>query len=556
MRVSFLAAIFSSGCDIVQGFESASDAVFPAEKTYLDAPGYRIAAGGYRSLGFAAGTDLYLLARSAEATDTSLYAMLYDDPKPCAIQNVRSHQVSDGTVKGPALIAYFEEDQLPATLHFADANCHVYDLTVPDGWPPYAWLPDGFLVLSGRDVVLVDPVNGTTRTLASAIENAYFYAAADTSFVQVGGRLIAFGPDWTEGGSVGNAVVTGTSAGGIFFLEDSGGIHRVTSSGGSAPTVVDTVIAADGCALRLPIGLGASESWVAYYAPCAEKKLVVYGAASNHASELGVVADPGRLALMPDFPRLDGDPAVDPFFIFYLADVDAATGLGTLWVRTPDKQERKLGTNAALERLTIVPSASGTVGYALIDVVDSLGRYVRWRPDGSTDELATGVVRGMFDLLVNFDGRLGDFALPTTDGLLRVARGVPPGRFKFRDPKNRWTALFHDLGESTGLLSITQSTLDFSEAIHEAPPVPELDAIASRVVVDDRTRFVSSVPGIAYLTNYDVDLDVGRLDYRNLELGFTATVSEGVADYVSTPDGLIYSLPFGDRAGIWAVRAR
>jgi hypothetical protein len=551
----FLAAFFSSGCDIVQGFQNASDAVFPEEKTYLDAPGYRIAAGGYRSLGFTAGTDLYLIARSAEATDTSLYAMLYGDPKPCAIRNVRNEQVGDGTVKGPALIAYFEDDQLPSTLHFADATCHTYDLTVPDSWPPYTWLPDGFLVLSGRDLVLVDPVKSTTRTLAGSIQNAYFYAVADTSFVQVGGRLIAFGPDWTPGGSVGDGVVTGASAGGSFFLEDRGGIHRVASSGGSAPTVVDTVIAPDGCALRLPVGLGASESWVTYFAPCAEKKLIVYGTASSHTAELGVVADPGCVALIPDCP-VDGDPAVDPFFIFYLADVDATTGLGTLLVRTPDKQERKLGMNAALERLTIVPSASGTEGYALVDVANSLGRYVRWRPDGSTEELATGVVRGMGDLLVNFDGRLGDFALPSTDGLLHVAQGVPPGRFKFRDPKNRWTALFHDLGESSGLLSITRSTLDFSEAVHAPGPPPELDAIASRVVVDARTRFVSSVPGIAYLTNYDVEIDVGRLDYRNLELGFTATVSEGVADYVSTPDGLIYSLPFGDRAGIWAVRAR
>jgi hypothetical protein len=73
------------GCDIVQGFQNASEAVFPTEKTYLDAPGYRIAAGGFSGLEFAGGTDLYLLARSSEPTDDSLYSMLYGDPKPCAI---------------------------------------------------------------------------------------------------------------------------------------------------------------------------------------------------------------------------------------------------------------------------------------------------------------------------------------------------------------------------------------------------------------------------------------------------------------------------------------
>src|SRR5262245_25363753 len=129
VRVSALAGFLSSGCDIVQGFQNASEAVFPTEKTYLDAPGYRIAAGGFSGLEFAGGTDLYLVARSSEPTDDTLYSMLYGDPKPCTISNVRGHIVGDGTVKGPAMIAYFESDRLPGTLRFADATCHIYNFT-------------------------------------------------------------------------------------------------------------------------------------------------------------------------------------------------------------------------------------------------------------------------------------------------------------------------------------------------------------------------------------------------------------------------------------------
>jgi hypothetical protein len=80
--------------------------------------------------------------------------------------------------------------------------------------------------------------------------------------------------------------------------------------------------------------------------------------------------------------------------------------------------------------------------------------------------------------------------------------------------------------------------------------------VARNAVTDWRTAFISSVPGMAFLADYDATLDIGRLDYRNLELGFTATVSEGVAQYVSTSDGLIYTVPFGPSAGMWAVRAR
>src|SRR5262249_27267434 len=84
-RALSLSGVVLGGCDIVQGFQNASEAVFPIEKTYLDPPGYRIASGGFRALEFAGGTDLYLVARSSDPADASLYAMLYGDPLLCTI---------------------------------------------------------------------------------------------------------------------------------------------------------------------------------------------------------------------------------------------------------------------------------------------------------------------------------------------------------------------------------------------------------------------------------------------------------------------------------------
>jgi hypothetical protein len=555
-RVVALSGFLSSGCDIVQGFQNASEAVFPSEKTYLDAPGYRIAAGGFSSLEFAGGTDLYLVARSSEPTDDSLYSMLYGDPRPCAISKVASHAVGDGTVKGPAMIAYFDSDRLPGTLRFADATCHVYDFTVPDAWPPYIQLPEGFLTVAGGDLILANPFSSTTRTLVPAIENIFFNASSDTTFVLSGGRLVALGPDWTPGASFGEGFVAAARGGPSLYFEDVAGIHKLTSSGGPSPAVTDAIIAPGGCTLGATYSVGASEGWIAYFEPCAEHKLKVYGTSSGMASELAVDAQPSYLALLPQWPKTGGDPAVDPFLFFYLADLDPATGLGTLFVRTPDGRDTKLGSNAALERLTVLPSADETLGYLLVDVENNLGRFVRWHLDGTSEEMATRVVRGMGDLLINFDQGVGDFVLPAKDKLITVAHGVFPGRFKFRDSKNRWTALLHDFDGKTGSLSVTESLLDFNEAAHGPVPEPQFQHIARNVVVDWRTEFISSVPGIAYLTEYDPERDTGRLDYRNLQLGFTATVSEGVSMYLSTSDGLIYSVPAGQSAGIWAVRAR
>src|SRR6185503_12145327 len=91
-----LFGLSQSGCDIVQGFRDASTAVFPDEKTYFDAPGYRLVRGGYRDLEFASGSSLYLLARPVDRDDKSLYVMRYSDPRPCVLKNVKGHSAGAG----------------------------------------------------------------------------------------------------------------------------------------------------------------------------------------------------------------------------------------------------------------------------------------------------------------------------------------------------------------------------------------------------------------------------------------------------------------------------
>jgi hypothetical protein len=41
-----------------------------------------------------------------------------------------------------------------------------------------------------------------------------------------------------------------------------------------------------------------------------------------------------------------------------------------------------------------------------------------------------------------------------------------------------------------------------------------------------------------------------------LELGFTAQISEGVADFVVTADDVLYTVPYGNAAGIWLLQAK
>jgi hypothetical protein len=545
-----------SGCDVVQGFRDASAAVFPEEKTYFDAPGYRLLGGGYRALEFASGSSLYLLARPADRDDDSLYVMRYADPRPCVLRKVKSHTAGVGVFVDATTIAYTEEGTPQGTLRFADGDCHTYDISIAESGMPLVETPEGFVVYQGKDLIVANPVTGVTRKVASEARYVGAFSAFYVLFSK--GRLGAFKPDWKEVGWFGDGVVAIGAVGSSFFYQDGTGIHRLVAA--SAESVTDTVLAADGCKLNFARNLGTAENWVTYFSPCDDKKLIAYGEAAARASTLDIAADPGSVAFLPVYPNQTGDPAVDPFYIFYLTDIDGDAGVGQLTMRTPERQTRVLGQRAAFERLSVFPSHAETdaetYGYALVDIDRDVGRFVRWEKDGSTLGIAQGVVRNTGDLVTDFDGDTGQFALLSAAGLSVISHRVPAHGFKVRDPKNRWTAIIDDFDEPLATLSITESTLDFAEAARTPAAPPSLEIIARGVLWDSRTQFVPALPGIAYFTHYDRENDIGRLEYRNLELRFTATISEGVAAYLPTPGGLIYSVPFGDSAGIWVVRSR
>jgi hypothetical protein len=113
--------------------------------------------------------------------------------------------------------------------------------------------------------------------------------------------------------------------------------------------------------------------------------------------------------------------------------------------------------------------------------------------------------------------------------------------------------LFHDMQNAFGRLSVLPGGLDGLEAtpVDRELVLPELSEVASNVVVVSTTSLNDVLSGVIYLKDYDFVTRTGRLQYRNLDLRFSARVNDGVSDYFVTHDEVLYAVPYGEDAGIY-----
>jgi hypothetical protein len=314
---------------------------------------------------------------------------------------------------------------------------------------------------------------------------------------------------------------------------------------------------ADGaCDLGFP---APAQRWVTMYSPCEERKLALWDDRAEKLVDLGFDAVPWALRLLAPAKTPRPDPAKDALWAFFLRELQP-TGLGTLVVRNLDGEEHVLGHNAALERATV--NEDDKYGYALANLVGDTGDLVRWEPSGTTEMLASRVLRdgtgvSWAPLIVDWDGTSGTSAHLVEGELQRRLERVPRRHFAYSNLHGR-VALFNEFDGGSGTLSIgtpvcPAGASDCTDKYYAPTPI-------ARNVHHPRHDFLDKdedfLPGIAYLADYDLETDTGRFEYRNLELGFTSVINEGVADFMYAGNGLLYTVPFGAGAGIWLARAK
>lgn len=548
--VASVLATAGAGCDIVQGYKDTGDSLFPEQSTHLASPGLRLVSGHYRGLGLIAGTDLYLLARGADDESGKLFSMRYAEPHPCEIPRVIRFSATREPTRSVPLLAYLEEDVRAGTLRFADATCKTYPLTFDDARLPVGETETGVVVWAGSDLWLAIPEAGSRERLADGVTDVINRVFGNRFAVRANGRLTLFDATWKTQGTFGDQVSSVLRTDQSLFYLDAAGAHRVFASAADSRVLEDELLVSDACSLASQDGL-----WLTLRSPCSGGKLMAIHAATGRAFTLPFDAEPGQVRLVPARTSRGLDPRSDPFWFFYLRSGAAESERDTLFVRTPAGDEHALGAHATLRQLRLLESASEAYGYALVDVAGEAGRYVWWSAAGETRTLAEGAMWRPDRLIVDFDGTLGNLAVASGDRLLVLAERVPWQAFEYQDPTTQWTVLFHELEGITGQLSVFYAGLDGLQATPPDQPfaAPQLLDVASDVAVLSTASLNEVLSGVSYLTHFDLTTRTGRLDYRNLELRFTAHVNDGVSDYLVANDELLYSVPYGDEAGIWLV---
>jgi hypothetical protein len=159
--------------------------------------------------------------------------------------------------------------------------------------------------------------------------------------------------------------------------------------------------------------------------------------------------------------------------------------------------------------------------------------------------------------MIDWDGTAGTLAQVNSGTVYPVLERVPRHGYAYQDLHHR-QALFSDYDGENGTLSIGElacapGTNACERQYYEPHPIAYGVHHPGHAFLDDTSDFL---PGIGFLDEYDAEHGTGRFQYRNLELGFTSVVSDGVSDFVFAGNGMLYAVPYGEGAGIWLARAK
>jgi hypothetical protein len=227
--------------------------------------------------------------------------------------------------------------------------------------------------------------------------------------------------------------------------------------------------------------------------------------------------------------------------LLYVTGDDGSPSVGTLWARFGQQTPIKVGERGhlGLTRLT----TEGEIR-AVLDWGDVGGTLLKGEVDQDLDTLARDVVYyTSFGVIGDWDGQNGTLYQFEGDELVRVQRNVTTRGFRYDSLTKRGLVLVGFDGDR-GELTLIQDG--------DATPL-------SKNVRENAYQFTVQLPTVTILSDLDDETGTATLKLRQTQSAIETVVSDGVSEVleVSWPKaGFLYSVPKGDRAGIWFTDAQ
>lgn len=554
-RVVPLSVLLLAGCELGENLKEIGDVLGGSQVETVDGEGEALIDGHYYSLRFDGNNPdgvfvVALEAREDEPNRLMLIPFPEGDgecsPGPASRYGKAISRPGRQERSLEARIPYVvpESGDQPSTLRFTNFACEVDATELPGSSLPidseFAAAPGFIAQTSAGELHFVDPWNDRIETVASNLTPissgslALFAPGQGARWMWTieSGRVVARDDQFRVRGRTGSRVDQvqhGTGAEGPFVVyhQSNHEIYTALASDLRERTLVEQ----DACGLSL--GSGQNGPRLLYYSPCAEQTLVLYELETGTRQ---VIAE--RVANY----RIVDDRSDGPVVLYLEAGGDSAV-VGKLWARYGQELPVLVGSRGHLGLTRL--SADG-LAKAVLDWGEFGGSLRVGQVGQNLTELASDVVYySAFGVIGDWDGTTGTlFQFDETGKKLdEVAPNVATAGIKYDSNTKRGLVLV-DYDGNEGALTLVRDG--------------KATALAERVRPDSY-QFTVQLPTVTILSDLDADTGTATLRLRETDTSSETVVSEGVSEVleVSWPKaGLLYSVPVGERAGIWFTEAQ
>lgn len=553
----------SAACDLPQNLGDLGGSLLDPDTELLEIPGRQLASGHYSRLELDGSLESggWIVAKRHDLDSEAVSVISFTGDGQCDITDATDFQrvSSRVDVALPGLIAVQRPsgpDRGP-TVEFVGFDCEprldpVEASSLPSVPFPRS-TPRGLLMLTSEGhLLLVDATRQTLEPIATNVRSGssegnrlwLLRGEGETSDLVVYDSALeelATWPDVAE-----HAVLGGWSEPNA-AVRDAEGLHFVTVATGEKE-----LIAEDGCQ-AVPLG----NQVLAYYAPCAERRLQL--SIPGHLIEREedrVTVEIGPDVTAPSEVILNWQ-GKDSFALYQVNPASGTAPTGELRLAErlgydpEEREDRSVLPEARLSRSQVYVDWDGVSGTLMAPRYTTReGRSVFEGLDpvaAGVAQLAGGDVTSERGVLIDYDGETGALVRFTRSGdgefdHVPIAEGVPI-QTQVVDPGGAGFALVGDFAGRGGTAYLVQGGA--ARAVGES-------------ALPNTLRFLEDPPALAYLA-HDGSGATATLRAWLLEAELNVRVADQVSEYRELPwpsAGLLYAVPEGDRAGVWFARAR